>query len=39
MNCPKCQADNPEQAKFCMSCGATLAATCPNCQTELPAEA
>ena len=39
MNCPNCQTPNPAEAKFCMSCGASLAATCPNCQTELPPEA
>ena len=39
MNCPNCQTPNPAEAKFCMSCGASLAASCPNCQTELPPEA
>jgi class 3 adenylate cyclase/tetratricopeptide (TPR) repeat protein len=24
MNCPNCQASNPEQAKFCMNCGTSL---------------
>ena len=27
MNCPKCQTANPPAARFCGSCGATLAAT------------
>ena len=39
MNCPKCQTDNPSEAKFCMSCGSSLALACPNCGTELPSEA
>jgi len=26
-NCPKCQAANPDGARFCQNCGATLAAT------------
>lgn len=39
MICGNCQAKNPAEAKFCMSCGSTLAAACTNCGTELPAEA
>jgi hypothetical protein len=39
MICSSCQSNNPDQAKFCMQCGATLANTCPQCSTELPAEA
>src|SRR5690242_19097670 len=27
MNCPNCQASNPDEAKFCMNCGYSLAAT------------
>lgn len=27
MNCPNCQKSNPDQAKFCMNCGTSLAAT------------
>src|SRR5512133_148813 len=27
MNCPNCQTSNPDQAKFCMNCGYSLAAT------------
>jgi len=26
MNCPHCQALNPDQAKFCMNCGTRLIA-------------
>jgi hypothetical protein len=29
MNCPQCQAQNPPDAKFCGSCGATLSASAP----------
>ena len=39
MNCPNCQADNPDTAKFCMSCGTALSSACPSCGAELPAEA
>lgn len=31
MNCPECQKDNPEDAKFCNQCGAKLPANCPKC--------
>src|SRR4051812_20717788 len=36
MNCPSCGTANPDQAKFCMSCGSGLAAACPNCGAENP---
>ncbi len=39
MNCPNCQALNPEGARFCMSCGSALSRACPNCGTGLPANA
>ena len=39
MHCPQCQTDNPEQARFCLQCGARLAVTCPSCGTELPPDA
>ena len=39
MNCPNCQAENPDTAKFCMSCGTPLVLRCTNCQTELPPQA
>ncbi|MBI3243398.1 MAG: AAA family ATPase [Chloroflexi bacterium] len=35
MNCPSCQTANPESAKFCLNCGAALAAACSNCGTQL----
>src|SRR3954466_4110601 len=34
--CPNCAADNPERARFCMSCGAELAPRCPECGAENP---
>ncbi|HET8976379.1 MAG TPA: adenylate/guanylate cyclase domain-containing protein, partial [Solirubrobacterales bacterium] len=37
--CPSCAAENPERARFCMSCGAELAPRCPSCGAENPAAA
>ncbi len=34
--CPSCGIDNPERARFCMSCGAALSTTCPTCETQNP---
>src|SRR5262245_56511793 len=31
MQCPQCQHDNRDQAKFCNECGAKLEAACPQC--------
>src|SRR6185436_17384212 len=39
MKCPRCQQENPPQAKFCLECAAPLALRCANCGTQLPAEA
>jgi ABC-type oligopeptide transport system substrate-binding subunit/class 3 adenylate cyclase len=39
MQCPSCQTENPEQAKFCLNCGAELTLLCPRCGTELPLHA
>ena len=36
MTCTTCGTENPAGAKFCMSCGHTLAAVCPSCATTLP---
>lgn len=36
MLCSKCQSANPDGAKFCMNCGASLTITCPKCATALP---
>src|SRR3954452_21011608 len=34
--CPSCAAENPERARFCMSCGAELSPVCPSCGAENP---
>src|SRR2546425_4914257 len=39
MKCPRCQHDDPPQAKFCLECGARVALTSPKCRSELPAGA
>jgi class 3 adenylate cyclase len=39
MQCPQCQGENPERAKFCLECGTRLALTCGQCGTELPPNA
>src|SRR5947209_14989813 len=31
MQCPLCQAENPERARFCEDCGARLEVQCPHC--------
>jgi class 3 adenylate cyclase/tetratricopeptide (TPR) repeat protein len=36
MNCARCGHTNPERAKFCLECGAPIAARCASCGTELP---
>src|SRR6266849_10360452 len=36
MQCPRCQTENPPQAKFCLECASPLARACPNCSTQLP---
>src|SRR5262249_47173921 len=35
MQCPQCQHDNREQARFCEGCGTRLVARCSECGTEL----
>src|SRR4030042_3443870 len=35
MYCPRCQTDNPENARFCLNCGLALERRCASCQTEL----
>jgi Double zinc ribbon len=37
MKCPRCQQENPPQAKFCLECATPLALRCANCGTQLPA--
>jgi len=39
MQCPRCSAENPDQANFCLNCGARLTLACPKCGTELPPHA
>ena len=39
MKCPRCQQENPPQAKFCLECATSLALQCSNCGTKLPAGA
>jgi len=39
MKCPRCQRENPSQAKFCLECGARFSHLCNQCGTELPAGA
>ena len=39
MKCPRCEQENPPQAKFCLECASPLALRCPNCGTHLPAGA
>jgi len=34
MKCPKCQFENPEEAKFCGKCGEKLFLVCPQCGSE-----
>ncbi len=31
MKCPKCQSENPEDARFCNGCGQNLELACPEC--------
>jgi class 3 adenylate cyclase/tetratricopeptide (TPR) repeat protein len=39
MKCPRCQQDNPPQAKFCVECATPLAARCASCGHQLPPSA
>lgn len=39
MQCPQCNAQMPDQAKFCFECGAKLALVCPACGAALPPQA
>jgi class 3 adenylate cyclase/tetratricopeptide (TPR) repeat protein len=36
MKCPRCQQENPPQAKFCLECATSLALRCANCGAQLP---
>jgi class 3 adenylate cyclase len=37
MKCPKCQHENPEEAKFCIECATPMEFHCPNCGAITPA--
>ena len=39
MKCPRCQHENPREARFCEECATSLARTCSNCGTPLSATA
>ena len=39
MQCPRCQHQNPQGARFCEECATPLARTCSNCGTTLSATA
>ncbi len=39
MQCPRCQRENPADARFCMQCGGPLGRICAQCGRELPADA
>jgi predicted ATPase/class 3 adenylate cyclase len=39
MNCPACQTENPQEARFCMNCGSSLTVKCLGCSTKNPAGA
>jgi ABC-type oligopeptide transport system substrate-binding subunit/class 3 adenylate cyclase len=39
MRCPKCDTENLEDARFCRSCGASLASVCAQCGRELASDA
>jgi class 3 adenylate cyclase/tetratricopeptide (TPR) repeat protein len=34
MHCPRCDADTPEGAKFCIECGTSLQRRCPQCGAD-----
>ena len=38
-SCPSCGAENPDRARFCISCGTELLPSCPSCGAENPAGA
>jgi class 3 adenylate cyclase/tetratricopeptide (TPR) repeat protein len=37
--CERCGASNPEDARFCVECGARFGSTCPSCGAELTGSA
>src|SRR5262249_27109941 len=38
MNCPRCLAQNREEARFCRECGVAFATACPNCGVTVHAD-
>jgi class 3 adenylate cyclase/tetratricopeptide (TPR) repeat protein len=36
VRCPRCSQENPDEARFCLHCGAQLAISCPGCGAVLP---
>ena len=38
MKCLKCQAENPDKAKFCIECGIPMEFRCPKCGAKTPPE-
>ena len=39
MHCPKCTAENPDRARFCLECGASFGFRCAGCGEELATKA
>src|SRR5438552_98008 len=39
MQCPRCQHENPTNAKFCLECGTPVARRCPVCSADAPSTA
>ena len=38
MQCPKCQFENREEAKFCSECGHKFELSCPECGNSIQAK-
>jgi class 3 adenylate cyclase/tetratricopeptide (TPR) repeat protein len=36
MRCPKCGAENPDRARFCVECASPFVRRCPTCKAENP---
>ena len=36
VRCPRCGQENPDEARFCLHCGAQLAISCPGCGAVQP---
>ena len=39
VRCPQCRQENPDEARFCLHCGAQLSFSCAGCGVALPPEA